>query len=315
MPRAVSSTTPVASSARSAERGCPSPARACGATNAPDDKFCGECGSALAAAQPARTRRRRRPQHRPRTARPNAGSSRCCSSTSSGSRRSPRVATPKTYAAMLTHYFDAASDAVQRHGGTVEKFIGDAVMAVWGTPVAHEDDAERAVRSALEIVDRVEALGALARPRPDGARRRADRRGRRRPRRRRPGLRHRRPRQHRVAAPVGGGPGTVLVGERTYRSVSESIACVPVEPLSLKGKAERVPGMAGAARHQRDGRLEPRQPPPSRPSAVATRSSGWPRSCCTPPGARDVRGCCTSRVWPASASRAWCGSCRSTSTA
>ena len=61
---------------------------------------------------------------------------------------------------MLTHYFDAASDAVQRHGGTVEKFIGDAVMAVWGTPVAHEDDAERAVRSALEIVDRVEALGA-----------------------------------------------------------------------------------------------------------------------------------------------------------
>ena len=61
---------------------------------------------------------------------------------------------------MLTQYFDAASDAVLRHGGSVEKFIGDAVMAVWGTPVAYEDDAERAVRSALEIVDRVAALGS-----------------------------------------------------------------------------------------------------------------------------------------------------------
>ena len=44
---------------------------------------------------------------------------------------------------------------IDRYGGTVEKFIGDAVMAVWGAPTAHEDDAERAVRAALELVDAV----------------------------------------------------------------------------------------------------------------------------------------------------------------
>ena len=48
-----------------------------------------------------------------------------------------------------------ASDVIERYGGTVEKFIGDAVMAVWGAPIAHEDDAERAVRAALELVDAV----------------------------------------------------------------------------------------------------------------------------------------------------------------
>ena len=55
--------------------------------------------------------------------------------------------------------------AIERHGGTVEKFIGDAVMAVWGTPVAHEDDAERAVRAALELVDAVRALAPELRAR------------------------------------------------------------------------------------------------------------------------------------------------------
>ena len=48
---------------------------------------------------------------------------------------------------MLTRYFDLARDVIERYGGTVEKFIGDAVMAVWGAPTAHEDDAERAVRA------------------------------------------------------------------------------------------------------------------------------------------------------------------------
>ena len=48
---------------------------------------------------------------------------------------------------------------IERYGGTVEKFIGDAVMAVWGTPTANEDDAERAVRAALDLVAAVSALG------------------------------------------------------------------------------------------------------------------------------------------------------------
>jgi len=65
---------------------------------------------------------------------------------------------PEQVRELLTRYMDTASDIVRRHAGTVEKFIGDAVMAVWGAPSAHEDDAERAVRSALGIVDAVRDL-------------------------------------------------------------------------------------------------------------------------------------------------------------
>src|SRR5262245_592312 len=56
---------------------------------------------------------------------------------------------------LLSRYFEVARDVIGRYGGTIEKFIGDAVMAVWGAPVAHEDDAERAVRAGLELVDAV----------------------------------------------------------------------------------------------------------------------------------------------------------------
>ena len=66
---------------------------------------------------------------------------------------------PERVRGLQQQYFDAATEIVTRHGGTVEKFIGDAVMAVWGTPVAHEDDAQRAVRAGLEILKSVEALG------------------------------------------------------------------------------------------------------------------------------------------------------------
>ncbi len=61
---------------------------------------------------------------------------------------------------LLGRYFDLASEIVGRYGGTIEKFIGDAVMAVWGTPIAHEDDAERAVRAALDLVGGVRVLGS-----------------------------------------------------------------------------------------------------------------------------------------------------------
>ena len=59
----------------------------------------------------------------------------------------------------LSRYFEIASEVIGRYGGTIEKFIGDAVMAVWGAPTAHEDDAERAVRAGLELVDAVRVLG------------------------------------------------------------------------------------------------------------------------------------------------------------
>src|SRR5205814_7846277 len=61
---------------------------------------------------------------------------------------------------LLTRYFDTSRTLIVRYGGTVEKFIGDAVMAVWGAPTAREDDAERAVRAALDLVSAVSELGA-----------------------------------------------------------------------------------------------------------------------------------------------------------
>ena len=73
------------------------------------------------------------------------------------------VRDPEETRAFLDAYFALARSVIERHGGTVEKFIGDAVMAVWGAPVAREDDAEQAVRAALELVDAASQL-----PGPDG---------------------------------------------------------------------------------------------------------------------------------------------------
>src|SRR5207248_3179722 len=60
---------------------------------------------------------------------------------------------------LLSRYFEISRRLIARYGGTVEKFKGDAVMAVWGAPVATEDDAERAVRAALDLTAAVEGLG------------------------------------------------------------------------------------------------------------------------------------------------------------
>ena len=127
---------------------CPS----CGATNTPDSKFCGECAAALAA----------QPQPMPATAASPQAERRLVSvlfadlvgfTTLSESRDSEEVRE------LLSRYFDTCRRLIELYGGTVEKFIGDAVMAVWGTPVATEDDAERAVRAALDLVAAVSALG------------------------------------------------------------------------------------------------------------------------------------------------------------
>ena len=60
---------------------------------------------------------------------------------------------------LLSRYFERCRAVIERYGGTVEKFIGDAVMAVWGTPVAREDDAERSVRAGLALTQAVSDLG------------------------------------------------------------------------------------------------------------------------------------------------------------
>jgi class 3 adenylate cyclase/tetratricopeptide (TPR) repeat protein len=66
---------------------------------------------------------------------------------------------PEEVRELLSDYFEQARRVVDRYGGVIEKFIGDAVMAVWGTPTAQADDAERSVRAAIEMVDAVRTLG------------------------------------------------------------------------------------------------------------------------------------------------------------
>src|SRR5438067_8991727 len=66
---------------------------------------------------------------------------------------------PEALRALLARYFERMKGIVESHGGSVEKFIGDAVMAVFGVPVAHEDDALRACRAAVEMRDAFPELG------------------------------------------------------------------------------------------------------------------------------------------------------------
>ena len=157
---------------------------------------------------------------------------------------------------LLTQYFELARDVIDRYGGTVEKFIGDAVMAVWGTPVTHEDDAERGVRAGLELVDAVQllapglqaragvltgeaavTLGAVGQGMVAGD------------------LVNTASRLQSVAA-----PGTVLVGEATQRAASSAIVFEPAGEHTLKGKELPVSRVGRAARRQQaqgDGSQRP----------------------------------------------------------
>src|SRR3954447_13131071 len=72
-------------------------------------------------------------------------------------------ADPEVVRQRVNRYFEQVSRCIEAHGGTVEKFAGDAVMAAFGVPLAHEDDAERALRAALAVVPAVESLGLAVR--------------------------------------------------------------------------------------------------------------------------------------------------------
>ena len=142
---------------------------------------------------------------RPPRPQPSAGSSPSSSPTSSASRRSRRAATPRRCASSSPATSTRAAASSSCYGGTVEKFIGDAVMAVWGTP--DRDRGRRRARGARSARPGRRRVGARRRDRRTRAcrsRRRADRRGRRHARRRGPGHGRRRPRQHRLAHPVRG---------------------------------------------------------------------------------------------------------------
>ena len=138
---------------------------------------------------------------------------------------------------LLSRYFDLARDVIGRYGGTVEKFIGDAVMAIWGAPVAHEDDAERAVRAALELVG---AVGALA-PRRHRASGRPHRRGRGDHRRHEPGHGRGRSRQYREPAAGRGDPGDRPCRRGHRAGDRDSIVLEAVGEHALKGRVLPVP--------------------------------------------------------------------------
>ena len=166
---------------------------------------------------------------------------------------------PESTRELLTRYFDVAREAIERHGGTVEKFIGDAVMAVWGTPVAREDDAERSVRAALELVKDVPTLAPQLQARAGvltgeaavtlGATNQGMVAG---------DLVNTAARLQGVAE-----PGTVLVGEPTMRAAERAIIFEEVGEHSLKGKLAPVPAwravrvVAQRGGEQRTDALEP----------------------------------------------------------
>ena len=150
----------------------------------------------------------------------------------------------ETYRRMLSRYFIEVSRVLEHHGGTVEKFIGDAVMAVFGIPVVHEDDALRAVRAVTELREALHALneelraefGMELRVRTgintgevvagDPAEGQAFATG------------------SAVATAqrleAAASPGEILIGDSTFRLVREAVLVEPLEPLELKGKAQPV---------------------------------------------------------------------------
>jgi predicted ATPase/class 3 adenylate cyclase len=132
----------------------------CGAPNPPDKKFCGECGSTLTASDAA-AETSAAPSAPPAAPQP-AAERRLVTVLFAdivGFTAASEGRDSEETREHLSRYFETCRRVIELYRGTVEKFIGDAVMAVWGAPVATEDDAERAVRAALELVAAVQALG------------------------------------------------------------------------------------------------------------------------------------------------------------
>jgi class 3 adenylate cyclase/tetratricopeptide (TPR) repeat protein len=130
----------------SLERTCPS----CGQTWPPSFRFCGSCGTPLVGDGAPTPAAGVTPEERKVVT--------VIFADLSGSTELATRLDPEDLRGVLRPFFDAMVEEIERFGGTVEKFIGDAVMAVFGVPVTHEDDEERAVRAALAMQARMEAL-------------------------------------------------------------------------------------------------------------------------------------------------------------
>ncbi len=213
---------------------CPS----CGTENPPEAKFCIECGTALdPATAPSAPAADEQPPEERRTAT-------IIFADLSGYTAVSERLDPERMKSMVDRALRRLGDEIERYGGTIDKYIGDNVMGVFGAPVTHEDDPERAVRAGLamqaameEINDRIAAdLGAsfalrvginsgevLAGRVGDGYTVIGD------------------PVNVAARLQAAAKPGTVTVGEITHRLTRAAIEYVELEPLELKGKAEPVP--------------------------------------------------------------------------
>lgn len=194
---------------------------ACGATNPRGQKFCGECGSGLAAPE-AEIRK--------------TVTVVFCDLV--GSTALGEAVDAEVLRGVMGRYHAEMRRVLEQHGGTVEKFVGDAAMAVFGVPRLHEDDALRAVRAALLMRQSAAGLGLEVRIGVNTGE---------------------------VVVGTGetlatgdtvnvaarleqsAGAGEILVGEQTARLVDGQVALSAVEPLALKGKAELVRAYAVAA--------------------------------------------------------------------
>jgi class 3 adenylate cyclase/tetratricopeptide (TPR) repeat protein len=211
---------------------------ACGHENQVGASFCSKCGVALGATAPA-----------PREERKVVTV--LFADLVGFTSRSEQL-DPEDVRAFLSPYYARLRTELERFGGTVEKFIGDAVMALFGAPVAHEDDPERAVRAALAIRDWVmeegaglqlriavntgEVLVALGAQTTQGE-----------------GMASgdvvNTTARLQTAAPVNG----ILVGETTYRATSQVITYRAAEPVTAKGKTEPVPAWEALEARSRFG--------------------------------------------------------------
>ena len=200
----------------------------CGEENPRGFRFCGFCGTQLAS---------ERPQELRKTV--TVYFSDLAGSTALGERLDSEALRE-----VMTRYFDVVRAVITEHGGTIEKFIGDAVMAVFGLPRVHEDDALRAVRAAVRVQEAVALLneeldrsygvrltnrtglntGEVVAGEPT------------------PGQRLVTGDTVNVAARLeqAAPPYAILIGDPTYRLVREYVIAEEVEPLELKGKSERV---------------------------------------------------------------------------
>ena len=233
--------------------------RSCGELNAETARFCQACGGPLAG----------RPLAAPHEVRKTVT---ILFADLAGSTALGHELDPEALRGVMSRYFEEMRGVLEHHGGTVEKFIGDAVMAVFGAPVAHEDDALRAVRAADEMRNRLGDLNAELE--------------------RRYGVTL----EMRIGVNTGevvagdpavgqalvtgeavnlakrleqaAPPGSVLIGKTTYSLVKDAVKAGPLESFSIKGMAEPVSplrldaidhGAAGVARGQKRrfvGRLE-----------------------------------------------------------